>query len=203
MSRIALLGSHARRKIGEAAAAGDDGVELAEFLVAPVIAALGHELARRIELHARLLSKPGRRGAVGQSRRRRARLDEAVQRREGFAVRERKSRALERAIAEKEPHRPRLGGLVDLVEIAPGAVPVVDGAVQGGAGEQAAREMVALPGGAQAFDGIIEPSGRGARVIARGLGRRGARQARQRLGEMSAAERQIVERDVKNPILWP
>ena len=66
-------GSHARREIGEAAAAGDDVVELAEFLVAPVIAALGDELARRVDLFPRLLPERGRRGGGGQSGRRRAR----------------------------------------------------------------------------------------------------------------------------------
>ena len=94
------VASHARREIGEAAAAGDDGVELAELLVAPVIAALGDELARHVELLPRLVSEPGGRGGVGQSGRRRARRDEAVQRREGLAPREREPRAFERAIAE-------------------------------------------------------------------------------------------------------
>ena len=90
---------------------------------------------------ARLVPEPRGRGGVGQSGRRRARIDEAVQRREGFAPRERQPRALERAIAEKEPHRPRLGDLLRFVEVARRAVPVADGAAEGGAGEQAARDL--------------------------------------------------------------
>jgi hypothetical protein len=75
-----LRGLHARRQIGEAATAGYDDVELAELLVAPVIAAVGDELAGRIELHARLVAEPGRRGGVGWGGR--AGLDEAGERRD-------------------------------------------------------------------------------------------------------------------------
>ena len=58
---------HARRQIGEAAAAGDDVVELGEFFVAPVVAAFGDELARGVEFLARLLLEARRRGGVGQT----------------------------------------------------------------------------------------------------------------------------------------
>jgi len=67
-----------------------------------------------------------------------ARDDAAVQRREGFAAREREPRALQREIAEKQPHRPRLRDLLDLIEIAPGGGPVADAAAQSGAGKQVA-----------------------------------------------------------------
>jgi len=36
--------SHARRQVGEAAAAGDDRIELGEFFVAAVVAAVGDEI---------------------------------------------------------------------------------------------------------------------------------------------------------------
>jgi hypothetical protein len=75
-------------QIGEAAAAGDDVVELAKLLVAPVIAALGEEPAGRIELHARLVAEPGRRGGVGRGGRGRAGLDEAGERRERLDARQ-------------------------------------------------------------------------------------------------------------------
>ena len=46
-------------------------------------------------------------------------------------------RAFERHVAKMEPHRPRLGDLLDLVEIARGAVPVADAAAEGSAGDEA------------------------------------------------------------------
>ena len=59
--------SDARGQIGETAEAGDDGVELGEFLVAPTVAAFSDELARLVEFFARLLSEPCRRAGVGRS----------------------------------------------------------------------------------------------------------------------------------------
>ena len=59
-------------------------------------------------------------------------------------------------------------------------------------------------GGAQAFDGLVEP-GAAARASARRRSRPKARSAKalQRQGEMGAAERQSVERDVENPVVLP
>ena len=57
-------------------------------------------------------------------------------------VREGEPRAFERHVAEIEPHRPRLGDLLDLVEIARRAVPIADAAAEGGAGEEAARKKL-------------------------------------------------------------
>ncbi len=71
--------SDARTQIGEAAAAGDDGVEFGELLVAAVIAAFGDEHARRVELFARFLYEPitsaasGRVGVGGGAPQRRGR----------------------------------------------------------------------------------------------------------------------------------
>jgi hypothetical protein len=72
------------REVGEAAAAGDDGVELGQLLVATMVAAFGDELARDVELLPRLFVERGRRGGVGQNGSWWARLDEAVERREGY-----------------------------------------------------------------------------------------------------------------------
>ena len=70
--------------------------------------------------------------------------NEAVQRREGFAPRQSEPGALERAVAQIKPHRPRLGDLLRLIEVARRAVPVADGAAEGGAGEEAARDIIDL-----------------------------------------------------------
>ena len=83
--------------------------------------------------------------ASGTSGRRRAWLDEPVQRRESFAPRQGQPRALKRAIAEVEPHRPWLGDLLDLVEVARGAVPIADSAAESGAGEEAAGRSSLSP----------------------------------------------------------
>jgi hypothetical protein len=104
-----------------------------DFLVALVVAAFGDEFARDRELRVGFLQQPRGLGGVGG----RGRAG-AVQRREGFAARERKPRALQREIAQKKPHRPQLCDLLDLVEIAPGGGPVADAASQSGAGKQAA-----------------------------------------------------------------
>ena len=68
---------------------------------------------------------------------------------------QRQPRAFERHVAEIEPHRPRLGDLLDLVEIARGAGPVADAAAEGGAGEEAAGDVIIVSGGAQAVDGFV------------------------------------------------
>ena len=104
-----------------------------DFLVALVITAVGDEFARDGELRERFLQQPRGLGGVGG----RGRAG-AVQRRKGFAARERKPRALQREIAQKTPHRPRLRDLLDLIEIAPGGGPVADAAAQSGAGKQVA-----------------------------------------------------------------
>ena len=113
----------------------------------------------------------GRRGGVGRSGRRRARLDEAVQRREGLDLRQGEPRALERegrtdkaasAPARRSP-RPRRGR-------ARAASAVADGAAEGGAGQQAASDPRMFAGGAQAFDGLVEPGGRSVRIGPRRLG---------------------------------
>ena len=127
-----------------------DSVEFGKLLVPTMISAIRDELPRCVELFPRFRQAGARLGGVGQGGRRRAWSDEAVQRREGFAARQREPRSLERAIAEIEPHRPRLGDFFDIVEVARGAVPVADGAAESGASEQAASEVVAVPRGAQA-----------------------------------------------------
>ena len=190
--------SDARRQIGEAAAAGDDGVELGEFLVAAVVATFGDELARHVELLPRFLTERGRSGRVGGSGRRRVWLDEACERREGFAPREREPRAFERAIAKIKPHRPWLGDLLRFVEIARRAVPVADGAAEGGAGDEAARDVAILPRGAQACDGLIESAMRdhslddSVEAVPNWL--------LQRQGRLARAESQNVESDIEQPI---
>jgi hypothetical protein len=69
-----------------------------------VVAAFGDELARDVELLPRFLLKRRRSVWIRQDRRWWARLDEAVERREGLAPGERQPRALERAIASIQSH---------------------------------------------------------------------------------------------------
>jgi hypothetical protein len=128
---------HPRRQIGEAAAAVAHGFELGKLLVAPVIAAAHDQLARRSEVRPRLRRKLRALHGTRRLRLRRTVVDEPVERRERRDARESEPRAFERHVAEKEPHRPRLGDLLDLIEIARGAVPVADAAAEGGAGEEA------------------------------------------------------------------
>jgi hypothetical protein len=103
-----------------------------------MVAAFGDELAGHVEFPARFLPERRRSGDGGQDRRRRARLDEAVERREGFSPRQRQPRAFERAVGEVKPHRPGLGDLLSFVEIAPRVVPLADSATEGCAGKKGA-----------------------------------------------------------------
>jgi hypothetical protein len=119
------------RQIGEAPAAGDDGVELGQLLVATMVAAFGDELARDLELLPRFLSERGRRGGVGQNGSWWARLDEAG---------ERKPRAFKRAIAPIQSHFSRFGDLFCFVKVAFAAIQIAGRAAESGAGEQAARD---------------------------------------------------------------
>ena len=63
-------------------------------------------------------------------------------------ARESKPRAFERHVAEMEPHRPRLGDLLDLVEIPCSALPVADAAVERSADEEATCDFLQLARGA-------------------------------------------------------
>src|SRR5262249_13938744 len=65
-------------------------------------------------------------------------------------------RAFERRVAETKTHRPRLGDLLDFVEIARGAVPIADAAEEGRAGDQAAGNLVADCGAPQSIDCFIK-----------------------------------------------
>ena len=58
---------HPRRQVGEAATAGDDVVELGELLVAPMVAAIGDERARDVELLARVVAGPAAVAASGDA----------------------------------------------------------------------------------------------------------------------------------------
>jgi hypothetical protein len=189
-----LYSSDARRQIGEAAAAGDDGVKLGELLIAAVVAAFGDELAPNVELLQRLSLEPGRRGRVGQSGRRRARFDEAVQRRGRFDSRKRKPRPFERDVAQIKPHRPWLGDLRRFGEIAPRAVPVAENASEGGAGDEAAREVFILPRRAKASTGSSNLA-TAPLASSRAVSAEAPFARLQREGEIGAAECQSVERD--------
>jgi hypothetical protein len=54
-----------------------------------------------------------------------------------------------------EPHRPRLGYLVNFVEIARRAAPIADAAAERGAGEQAAGEIGIIAGSTQTVYGLV------------------------------------------------
>jgi hypothetical protein len=79
--------------------ASDNLIEFGELLVAAMVAAFGDQLAGDVELLPSFLSERGRRGGVGWNGSWWAPLDEADERREGLAPRQRQSRAFERAIA--------------------------------------------------------------------------------------------------------
>ena len=68
------------------------------------------------------------------------------------AIRANASRARSSAMSQRKADRPRLGDLLDLVEIARGAGPVANAAAEGGAGQVAAGDMIQMAGGAQAVD---------------------------------------------------
>ena len=180
--------SDARREIGEAAAATR---KLAFLVAAGVIAALGNELARPVELFARF-REPRVLGRVWQSRRRGARLDQAVERREGFASAPGAGRARDRDVAKKETHGRPLSDLVEL-RPPPRAAPSgsADGAAERGACEQAGRNVMLSPESMQAFHGLIELGAGGARgksVCTPNSAGRAARRALQRQGQVGAAE---------------
>ena len=59
--------SNARRELGEATSAGDNVVELGKLLVAPMIAAIRNQLARRVELLARFRQEARCLGRVGKA----------------------------------------------------------------------------------------------------------------------------------------
>src|SRR5262249_7763547 len=65
---------------------------------------------------------------------------------------------LERQVAKMELHRPGLGDLFDLVEIARSTVPIANAPPERGSREEAARDLINGPGGAQTVDGLIEVS---------------------------------------------
>ena len=192
--------SDARRQIGEAARASDDGVELGEFLVAPVVAAFGDELARHVELLPRLLPERGRRGGVGRERAaagsarrgrsaaRKPRAAPSASRARSSAMSQRKSRIGPGSAISSASSRSRA---------APAQSPI--------ARRKAARARRPraiwpfCPGGAQAFDGLVEPGGSARTSALAELRRRPARRPQQRQGEMGAAEGQSVERDVQEP----
>src|SRR5258708_3747710 len=163
--------SHPRRQVGEAAAAVAHGFELGKLLVAPVVAAALDQLARRREVHPRRLRELRALLGAGRLRLRRTIVDEPVERRKRGDAREREPRAFERHIAEIKPHRPRLGDLLDLVEIARGAVPIADTAAEGSTGEEAKRNELQPPCSAYAVDTFFE-SGLGGSSISRRSGGR-------------------------------
>ena len=74
----------------------------------------------------------------------------------------REPRTFERHVAEKKPHRPRLGDLLDLAEITRSAAPVADAAAERGASKEAAGQMMGGSGGAQALDSLVEMKADGA-----------------------------------------
>ena len=159
------------RQVREPPLAPEHRVQFGDFLVALVVAAFGDEFARDGELRAGFLLEPRGLGGVGARGSGGAGFEEAVQRREGFAAREREPRAFQRDVAEVEPHRPRLRDLLDLVEIARGGGEVADAVAEGGAGEEAAGKKVIGSGSAEAFDGLAKQSASVAGAIARGPGR--------------------------------
>jgi hypothetical protein len=160
------LRSHSRRQVGEFFLAAQHGLQLGEFFVAAVIAAFFDVVGRDLELllgvalqRSDLLDTPHSRF------RRIVLLQHAVERRERFDFCKREPRALERDVAEKEPHRPGFGDLLGFIEIARGAVPVADAAMERGAGKEAAGKIITLSGGAQAVDGLVETGAGGQRVV--------------------------------------
>src|SRR5215472_7847280 len=92
--------------------------------------------------------------AVARPGLRRAVVDQPIERGERRDTRKGKPCAFEGHVAQMEPHPPWLGDLLNLVEIARGTVPVAHATAESRAGEEAAREIIQLAGGSQAFDGF-------------------------------------------------
>ena len=189
--------SHPRSQAGEGAVAAQHGLQLSELLVAPVVAAGLDVIGRRGELLRRLVVQGLALCLARPLRLRRAVIDEPIERRERLAVREREPRTLERHVAKKEPHWPRLSDLLDLIEIARGAVPIADAAAEGCASEEAAGELVIVPRGAEAVDGLTEMGAGGARAIVRRCWRLLHTSSRQHQPEVCAAECEAHQSAIK------
>ena len=86
--------SHPRRQIREPRAR-EHGVQLGQFLVAPVVAALGDQLPRHVEVHLRLIPELRRLVGVGEIRLRRAGVDEPA------SMRAKASRARSSALSQR------------------------------------------------------------------------------------------------------
>jgi hypothetical protein len=100
-----------------------------------------------------------------------------------------------------EPYRPRLGDLLDLVEVTRSAVPVADAAAEGSAGEETAGDIFENVGGLQTISGPTKPGLSGFGVIARGSSRGLQGGAFKRHPQRGAAKGERVEGDITKPIL--
>lgn len=181
---VAFL-SDSDRQIAELPLAFDDRGKFVALGVAFVVATFRDELRCGGEFFLRgLLKAIGVFGGRGGRRRERGETKEFG---EGEAA------EFEMHVAKMQPHRPRLGDLQHLVEVAPRGGEVADGAEQAGAGEKAFGEFIRHVRAAQFGDGGIEMFA-SFDEMRRGVGgrRRGTRHA-----ERGAAEADIVESCIK------
>src|SRR5205823_3807490 len=92
---------------------------------------------------------------------------------------------------------PRLGDLLDLVEVAPGTAPVADAAAKGCAGEKAAGDVIGLSGTQQGIDSLVETGASGVRIVARCCDLPFSANRVERQPEMGAPESQRGQSNVK------
>ena len=186
-------------EVGEGALAASTASQLGELLVAAVIAAGGDEVLRPSARFARASSfRPRRLRRLGRGRLRRAVVDHPVQRREASICANAQPRPLAAPYRRYEPHRPRPGDLLDLVEIAPCAAPIADAAAVGSAGEMPTGNCILArpprsglrPPGEGKRGRCTRPRGARVRLPSRAI-------VIERQPEMGAAEGQRVQGNVE------
>ena len=127
--------SHLRWQVGEAALAGEHGLEFEQLLVAPMVAALRYELARLSEVSFTSMFRPGASASWGAIAFGGASLI-IPSSGANDPVYTTASRARSSAISARvERHWSRLSDLFDLVEIARGTTPIPYAAAEGSPGE--------------------------------------------------------------------
>ena len=174
------------RQIAKEALAGEDVGKLVAFGVALVVAAVLDELAASSSSSRAVWVSLSRASPVAGGG------GEAAERREAVALGQGEAAELKSPVAKMEPHRPRLGDLQHLVEIALRSSEVALGAPQPGAGEMAEGEVNRHVRAAQLGDGDVQMFA-GGRAMRRGVARR---RRRKRQSERGAAEARIVQADV-------
>jgi hypothetical protein len=147
---------HPRRQVCEFPLAAQHTLQFSQFRVATVITTSLNVFCGNSELFRSLIFQERRLNVIRLGPLRRTVISQFLERRERFDFGEREPRAFKRHVAKKEPHRPGLGDLLNLIEIACGAVPVADVAAKSCTGDETTGNVIARSSSAKAVDGLIE-----------------------------------------------